>query len=148
MSENNSRLRTFRYSEIAVGAKHSHDYVITAETRQHFLAAFEDRSPVHVDEDYAVARGFKGCVMHGAILNGFISHFIGMHFPGKYSLLLAVDLRFSNPSYLEDAIHLEMVVTQKLDTRSIVVLDATLTNTTQNYLAARARIQVMIKEDI
>lgn len=139
-------LRTFRYAEISVGERHARDYPITPETYQHFLAAFGDHSPVHVDEAFARSRGFDGRVMHGAILNGFVSHFVGMYFPGRFSLLLAVDMRFSNPSYLGDVVHLEAVVSQKMDARNIIVLDVTLTNTTRNWLAARGRIQVMIKE--
>jgi 3-hydroxybutyryl-CoA dehydratase len=138
--------RIIRYNEISVGMKEAHDYVITPDVYQGFLATFEDHSPVHVDKGFAKAQGFEGRVMHGTILNGFVSHFIGMHFPGRFSLLLSVDLRFSSPSYLGDSIHVEMVVSQKLDARSIVVLDATLFNATLNCLAARGRIQVMIKE--
>jgi acyl dehydratase len=111
------------------------------------LDAFQDHSPLHVDEDYAKSRGFAGRVMHGSVLNGFLSHFIGTWFPGRFSLLLAVDLRFSQPSYLGDMVRLETVVSQKMDSRQIVILDATLANLTRNQLAARGRIQVMIKEE-
>lgn len=143
---NEPAARTLRYDEITVGTKEAHDYIITPGVYQGFLDTFHDHSPVHVDESFAKAQGFEGRVMHGTILNGFLSHFIGMYFPGRFSLLLSVDLRFSNPSYLGDTIHLETVVSQKLDARSIIVLDATLSNTTRNWLAARGRIQVMIKE--
>ena len=146
MSEPPSALRTFHYHEINVGMKAAHDYVITPQVYEHFLAGFQDYSPVHVDEAFAKLRGFSGKVMHGSLLNGFISHFVGMYFPGRFSLLLSVDLRFSNPSYLGDSIHLAAEVSQKMDTHSIVVLDATLSNTTRNCLAARGRIQVMVKE--
>ena len=147
MNEPQSRPRTFRYDAIAVGDRHERDYVIGPETYQHFLAAFEDHSPVHVDEAFARSRGFAGRVMHGAILNGFVSHFVGMHFPGCFSLLLSVDMRFANPCYLGDSIQMAVVVNQKLDARKIIVLDATMTNTTRHWLAARGRIQVMIKEE-
>jgi 3-hydroxybutyryl-CoA dehydratase len=142
-----SNARTCHYHEIAVGMRETRDYVITAEVYENFLAAFHDHSPVHTDDAYARARGFQGRVMHGSMLNGFISHFVGMHFPGRLSLLLAVDLRFSNPSYLGDAIRLDAVVSQKLDARNVVVLDATLSNTTRNQLAARGRINVMVKDE-
>ena len=141
-----SEPRIFRYDKITVGMKEAHDYIITPEVYQGFLDTFHDRSPVHVDENFAKTQGFPGRVMHGTILNGFVSHFVGMHFPGRFSLLLSVDLRFSSPSYLGDSVHVEMVVSQKLDARNILVLDATLSNTTRNWLAARGRIQVMLKE--
>src|ERR1035441_134596 len=146
MSEPPSTLRTFHYHEINVGMKAAHDYVITPQVYEHFLAGFQDYSPVHVDEAFAKSRGFAGKVMHGSILNGFISHFVGMEFPGRFSLLLSVDLRFSNPSYLDDAIQIEAVVSQKMDARSIVILDLTLTNTTRSQLAGRARAQVLVQE--
>jgi acyl dehydratase len=85
--------------------------------------------------------------MHGSLLNGFISHFVGTWFPGRLSLLLAVDLRFSQPSYLGDRIRLETEVSQKMDAKNIIVMNATLFNLTRQHLAARGRIQVMVKED-
>jgi acyl dehydratase len=139
--------RIFRFAEISVGEKHELDYAITVETYQKFLSTFGDHSPIHVDQEFSRARGFENCVAHGAILNGFISHFIGMHFPGRFSLLLAVDLRFSNASYPGDFIRLSARVTQKLESRKVVVIDLLATNTTRNQVAARGRIQVMLRED-
>ena len=83
--------RTCHYHDITVGMKEARDYTITPEVYGHFLAAFHDYSPVHVDEAYARSRGFRGKVMHGSLLNGFVSHFVGMYFPGRLSLLLTTD---------------------------------------------------------
>jgi acyl dehydratase len=135
------------YDEITMGMKMQHDYAITPAVYENFLAAFQDHSPVHVDEAYARQSGFAGKVMHGAILNGFVSHFVGMIFPGKPSLLLAVDLRFVQPSYLGDALQLEAVVSQKLDSQRVIVLDLAVKNLTQNHLAARGRAQVKLRNE-
>jgi acyl dehydratase len=70
-----------------------------------------------------------------------------MHFPGRFAMLLTIDMRFSNPSYLGDSIFLTAVVGQKVDDRKIIVLDATLSNNTRKCLAARGRLQVMIQEE-
>ena len=126
MNESIQKPRTYHYHDITVGMREARDYTITPEVYEHFLAAFHDYSPVHFDEAFAQSRGFRGKVMHGSLLNGFASHFIGMYFPGQLSLLLAADLRFSNPSYLGDAIRMEVEVTQKMDARKIVVIDARL----------------------
>lgn len=147
MNEGAATLRTFRYHEISEGQCEFFVYTIAPAVYENFLDAFHDHSPIHVDETYAQARGFAGRVMHGSILNGFVSHFIGTWFPGRFSFLLAVDLRYSKPSFLGDVIRLETVVSQKMDAKSIVVLDATLSNLTQNHLAARGRIQVMVNEE-
>src|SRR4026208_1783235 len=94
------------YHEVVEGSTVEHDYTITPEVYQSVLAAFDDRSPIHVDANYARAAGFTDWGMHGAILNGFLSHFVGMVYPGAYSLLLTVDLRYQHPSYLGDTLRL------------------------------------------
>jgi len=146
MNDWTNTVRVFRYAEIMEGQRDTLDYPITPVVYQHFLDAFHDNSPLHVDDHYARSMGFGGRVMHGSLLNGFISHFIGTWFPGRFSLLLAVDLRFSKPSHLGDVIRLETVVRQKMDAKKIIILDTTLKNLSQNCLAARGRLQVMITE--
>ena len=136
--------RTSAYRDITEGQREMFDYPITPDVYGRFLDAFEDYSPIHVDEAFAKSKGFTGRVMHGSILNGFVSHFVGMWFPGRFSLLLSVDLRFAQPSYLGDVIRLEAVVRQKMDSQEIVILDVTLNNLTRKLLAARGRIQVMV----
>ncbi|MCE9608904.1 MAG: hypothetical protein K8R23_01625 [Chthoniobacter sp.] len=146
MSEPSSEPRHLEYQDISIGTKETHEYVISQDVFEGFLEAFHDHSPIHVDEAYAVECGFPGKVMHGTLLNGFLSHFIGMVFPGRLSLLLAVDLRFSQPSFLGDVIRLEAVVVQKLDARKVLVLDTIFTNLTRDSVAARGRIQVMLRD--
>jgi 3-hydroxybutyryl-CoA dehydratase len=142
-----SDARIWNYSDIAVGMIEARDYAISMEVCDHFLAAFDDRNPIHVDDSHARKLGFPEKVMHGTLLNGFLSHFIGMFFPGRLSLLLSVDLRFAQPSHLGDVIRLEAVVSQKLDVRKVIVLDATFRNITRASIAARGRIQVMLTDE-
>ena len=137
----------YRYPDISVGMKTAHDYTITPAVYENFLAAFQDHSPVHVDEAYARQSGFDGKVMHGALLNGFLSHFVGMIFPGKPSLLLAVDMRFSQPSFLDDVLQLEANVSQKLDSQNVIVLDFTFKNLTRHTVAARGRAQIKLRNE-
>lgn len=135
---------TITFEEIEVGMVRQRDYAITAKVYEGFMSAFDDRSPVHVDETFARNKGFEGRVMHGGILNGFVSHFVGMFFPGADSLLLSTDLRFSKPSYANDILQLETRVTHKLESEKVIVLDIKFTNLTRSWQAARGRVQVMV----
>ena len=135
------------YADLIEGMTEEHDYVITPTVFQSFLTAFDDRSPVHVDEEYAKASGFDGAVMHGGILNGFLSHFVGMVLPGTRSLLLTTDLRFLQPSYLGDLIRLKATISQRLDTHQTVVLQMAFFNQTRDYLAANGRVQVKVRSE-
>jgi 3-hydroxybutyryl-CoA dehydratase len=137
----------YSFADIHEGMTVKERYVIDENVFQKFLSIFPDRSPVHADEAYARSNGFRGLVMHGAILNGFLSHFIGMRFPGRRSLELSVDMRYLKPSYLGDRLELEGTVTQKLESRSVVVMNVTYHNRTQGVTTARARVQVAIMSE-
>lgn len=106
-----------------VGAKLGRQYVMSPDVYQRFLDLFGDSSPLHVDDQAANSCGFPAKLMHGAILNGFISNFVGMNFPGRRSLELGVDIRFLKPAHLGDVLDLEAVVKQRLESRRVVVLD-------------------------
>jgi 3-hydroxybutyryl-CoA dehydratase len=140
-------LNNHKYADIVVGQREKRLYIIEKDVYQKFLETFQDFSPIHINAKYAESQGFAGVVMHGTILNGFISHFVGMHFPGRFSLLLSVDMRYLKPSYLGDSIWINSVVSQKMDASKVLVLDLELNNCSQNALAARARVQVMVKEN-
>ena len=137
----------FSFAEIVEGMTVENDYSLTSSVYDAFLAAFDDRSPVHVDDNYAQASGFRERVMHGAILNGFLSHFIGMHFPGRRALWLSVDLRYLAPSYLGDELQVQAIVEQKVESQRVIVLKIIIRNKTQGAVAARGRTQVALRDD-
>jgi 3-hydroxybutyryl-CoA dehydratase len=133
------------FESIAEGQQYSHAYVITDAVYVAMTDAFGDRSPIHVDAEVATAAGYEGRVMHGAILNGFVSHFVGMVFPGALSLLQQVDLRYPAPSYLGDRIELQARVQQVSAAARTVVLAISMHNVTRDTVAARGRAQVGVR---
>lgn len=134
------------YTDLVEGMAREQTYTITPVVYESFMGTFDDRSPVHVDSAYAKACGFSDVVMHGSILNGFASHFVGMIMPGASSLLLSVDLRFLQPSYLGDTLRLEGKVAQKLDVQRVIVLHLTFHNQTRSLISATGRAQVKVRD--
>jgi acyl dehydratase len=136
--------RIIDFAEILEGMEVERKYVIAPAVVENFMRAFDDRSPVHVDPARAKARGFSDVVAHGAILGGFVSHFVGMIFPGANSLLLSSDLRFSRPCYQGDELLLRAKVAQRQETERVVVLHIRFHNQTRGVLAATGRLQVKL----
>lgn len=130
------------FENLSEGQTRKKTFVITPAVYDGFVACFGDRNPLHIDKDYAASKGFAGKVMHGAIVSGFISTFIGMEFPGAGSLIQSVRVEYKSPSFLNDALSLEAVVEQKIDAVRTVVLKMTVQNETQKRLSAVARVQV------
>lgn len=139
--------RDYKFEEIEENAEYSHSYAITDAVYDALVAVFEDRSPLHVDEDYARNAGFAGRVMHGAILQGFLSNFVGMHFPGKRSLILSVNLNYHRPSFLGDEIRLTARVRQKVETGQVVVLEVKFHNLASESVVASGKVQVAVRNE-
>lgn len=135
-------MHMYTFESLAEGMHMTAEYVISTSVYESFLRAFDDTSRIHVDDAYARSRGFKGRVMHGGILNGFISHFAGVRVAGENGLLQSVDIQYKNPSYLGDTIIIDAQVVQKVEAVKVVVMKLVLQNTEQGITAATANIHI------
>ena len=77
---------------------------VSGEVYAGFIQLFKDKNPLHTDDDFAKARGFQGRVMHGNILNGFISYFIGECLPLKNVIIQTIKIQFVKPVYLDETL--------------------------------------------
>ncbi|HEX7602529.1 MAG TPA: MaoC/PaaZ C-terminal domain-containing protein [Polyangiaceae bacterium] len=145
---NPSRPADHSLESLGEGTRAEHRYVITEACHRALTETFGDVSPVHVDDDFARRAGFEERVMHGAILNGFVSHFVGVVLPGIRSLLLSVDIRYLAPTHLGDEIRIEGKVVQRVESQRVVVLSLSVANVTRGRPAARARVQVRVSDAI
>ena len=85
-------------------------YEVSESVYNGFLNTFSDRNPLHVNNDYAKGKGFLSAVMHGNILNGFLSHFIGECLPEKNVIIHSQQIMFHKPVYLNQHLVLKVVV--------------------------------------
>ena len=140
-------MTSVNFQDIGEGVKIAKTYGITHEVYEGFINTFGDKNSLHVDNSYAVSHGFDAKVMQGAILNGFISHFIGMEFPCANTVIQSVDIAFKQPNYLGDELNFEAVVDQKSDAVRTIVLKITITNVSRQQVAAKAKVQIgLLKE--
>jgi len=86
-------------------------FIVSPETYTGFIKLFKDENPLHTDEQFAKTKGFRGRVMHGNILHGFISYFIGECLPVKDVIIHSQEIEFKNPVYLNDELQFKAVVT-------------------------------------
>ena len=80
-----------------------------------FIDLFEDKNPLHTNKDFAHAKGFKDTVMHGNILGGFLSYFIGECLPSKNVIIHRQEIKYMNPVYLNDTLDLKAEVSDVFD---------------------------------
>jgi acyl dehydratase len=135
-------MKALHFSDIRIGQTKSRRYLLTKDVYGNFLAAFGDTNPLHIDDGFAKKKGFKSKVMHGAILNGFISHFIGVCFPGRHALLQSVSIQYRAPVYLGDALLLRCRVEHKSKAAKTLSFKMTWYRTAPEEPVATAKAQV------
>jgi len=86
-------------------------FIVSSEIYRGFIKLFKDENPLHTDEQFAKTKGFKGRVMHGNILHGFISYFIGECLPVKNVIIHSQEIEFKNAVYLNDELQFKAVIT-------------------------------------
>jgi len=82
-------------------------YAVPEHVYHGFIELFDDKNPLHTSEEFAKSKGFPGRVMHGNILNGFISHFIGECLPLKNVIIQSQDIKYHNPVFINDRLELQ-----------------------------------------
>ena len=97
-------------SPLSKGAKFTREFVVSQAVYEGFIHTFNDRNPYHVSDEAARAKGFTGKIMHGNILNGFLSYFIGECLPVKTVVIQSQEIKFHKPVYLNDSVMLNVEV--------------------------------------
>lgn len=101
----------YTLAEMTPGLSESFTVTVTPEMLDAFKAITGDVSPIHVDEDYARARGYAGRVVYGMLGASFFSTLAGVYLPGEHCLLHGVESRFAKPIFVGDTLTVTGTVT-------------------------------------
>lgn len=85
-------------------------FAVTKALHAGFIELFGDKNPLHVDDAFATSKGFRGKVMHGNILGGFLSHFIGECLPTKEVIIHSQEIQYKNAVYVNEVLNFEAKV--------------------------------------
>jgi 3-hydroxybutyryl-CoA dehydratase len=88
----------------------SENFTVSNEIYQGFITLFKDKNPLHTNTQFATEKGFQSEVMHGNILNGFLSYFIGEGLPTKNVIIHSQEIQYKNPVYLNDILDFKATV--------------------------------------
>lgn len=89
---------------LRVGDKAHLERLITKEDIQQFGNLSGDWNPIHFEKDG------KRSIVHGALLNGFVSAALGTKLPGPGTILVEQYLRYPNPCYEGDRIQITIEI--------------------------------------
>jgi 3-oxoacyl-[acyl-carrier protein] reductase len=90
-------------------------YEVSQAMTPALMAAFRDLSgddnPMHLDDIFACAHGFRGRIAYGNLLGAMLSRLVGVELPTREVLILRQTLEFRQPAYMGEEIRLAAEVT-------------------------------------
>lgn len=127
---------------LKVGDKFKQKFTITKQVYDGFLTVFKDKNDLHTSENFAKKYGFTSRVMHGNILGGFISYFIGECLPIRNVIIHTQEIKYLKPTYLND----ELLMTAEITnfSEAVNVLDIKFSFNKGEIKVARGNIRIGI----
>lgn len=126
-----------------VGDIFNENFTVSDEIYTGFVGLFKDKNPLHTNEEFAVKKGFKGRVMHGNILNGFLSYFIGETMPTKDVIIHSQEIQFKNAVYLNDTLQFKAEIIGFYESVNAVEFKFDFRNS-EKKVVAKGKIQIGI----
>ena len=96
-------------------------FTITQEVYESFKKTFMDFNALHTDDSYARSKGFEEKVMHGNILCGFLSCFIGELLPKSNTIIHSLKISYKKPCYLNDVVTLDATLFEVYESVKVYV---------------------------
>ena len=112
--------------DFEVGQRESFSVTISEADVTQFVELSGDNAPLHIDDRFAVSAGFKGVIVHGALVLARLSQFVGTVLPGPSGVLERMDIAFRAPCYAPCTLTIDGSVRQVSEAVSSVVLDITI----------------------
>ena len=106
-----------------------------------FINVFHDKNPLHTDEAFARSKGFRQKVMHGNILNGFLSYFIGECLPLKEVVIHSQEIQYKLPVYINDELLFESTITDVHESVSVVEFSFRFLNS-ESKIVSKGKFQI------
>ncbi len=128
--------------DFSIGQAFSFTVSLTTADVERFAQLSGDINPLHMDDDFARQRGFRGRVVHGLLLAGYLSKMVGVYFPGKHAVLHSVNINFLSPVYINDTINIECTVHQISVSTETLILKVVMKSMDGNTVVMRGKVQV------
>lgn len=123
------------------GDRFIYEFCITEQIYLDFINLFNDKNPLHTSTEFAKQYKFNDVVMHGNILCGFISYFVGECLPEKNLIILSEEIKFNNPVYMNNKLKFVAEVIDVFESVRVIEIGYVFENE-QLLHVAKGKIQI------
>ncbi|MCM1327158.1 MAG: MaoC family dehydratase [Bacteroidales bacterium] len=97
--------------EFVIGQSAEFSKTVSESDVYQFAGICGDFNPVHINEVYAQNSVFQKRIVHGALINAFVSTVLGMYLPGEGTIYLSQESHFKKPVYIGDTVTARVEIT-------------------------------------
>ena len=95
---------------------------VTSEDVKAYAFISGDNNPLHMDSEFSEKSNFGRRISHGNLIIGLFTGMIALDFPGPGAILLAQNLHFKAPIFVDSEIQLHLTVRKAVDRAVILYL--------------------------
>ncbi len=128
------------------GFKFNLSVQVTDEMVRKFADMCGDYNPIHLDDEYAKGTRFKQRIAHGMIVGALFSRALNDNM-GSGGIYLSQTLKFLQPVFINDTVHMEFEVTAMRKEKGIATVE-TIAKKANGELYAKGEAMVMIASSI
>jgi 3-hydroxybutyryl-CoA dehydratase len=107
---------------LKIGAQYLEEIKITSELISRFAEFSGDFNPVHLNDEAAIAQGFKERIAHGMLSASFFSKILANSFPGPGTIYLNQTLKFHAPVYVNEILTFRLEVMAEKENKPIFTI--------------------------
>lgn len=111
-----------------------------------FAALSGDDNPLHMDAAFARQHGFKGRVVHGMLIGGFLSRVLGTRLPGPGVVWLSQSMRFVRPVYIDEEIEVVVQVSHASELGTMQLDTEVLNHKGEPVVTGQAKVMMLQSE--
>ena len=138
-------MKVHALSDLSIGLTDRLEVAVTQADVDRFAEISGDRAAVHMNDEYARAKGFSGRIAHGMLLGAYVSALIGNQLPGKHGVLQSCELDFRAPVIPPERIEIIGEVTGVSLGTGQVALKVTIKNSAGKILAT-GKVKSIVRE--
>lgn len=116
------------WEKLSIGTRFSFKTRFDSRIVEDFVKISGDDNPLHTDLDFALSKGFQGCLVHGMLLASCFSKLVGKFFLEDNNLYLSQTLNFRRPVFVGDTVLIQGSVISKSELVRTIEIDTIIFN--------------------
>ncbi len=130
------------FEDLKIGLSATVSRTITETDLRNFSGVSGDTNPMHLNEEFARATQFGGCIVHGMLTASLISAVIGTKLPGPGCIYMGQTLKFLAPVRVGDTVYATGTVKELIPAKHRAILETKCTVGNTVVIEGEATIKV------